>query len=502
MGEVFVADYVATGGFRRTVALKLLLANLADDPKHVALFLSEARIAALLRHPNIVQVYDFGVREERYFIAMELVDGVSLSALITSARRREERFDVEVLSHVARQSLEALHYVHTLADERGRQLELVHRDISPANLLVSIRGEVKLSDFGIAKMRDSEHYTAPGEVRGKLAYLAPEVLLGASATVRSDLYALGITLYRLATHMSPFMGDSDLINAVSAEKVPLQLRRPDLPADFCEAVDRALSREPADRFASAAAMREGFSRGDLEARSQQLAVLVQRAIGEAASKRQAPTLPLQAPRTATVLQVASHDVLPEVSAVVVEGPPKAARSRRGLWAAVALGGALVLVLVLVLVRGAAASRPVEAPADTPPTLAPSPAPPQQVAAREVTPALVDAGPAVANPEPAAVPPAQSGPPVPVAKVRPARVAPRSARLSAPALLFFQATPWAHVEVNGRAVGQTPLGRHEVTTSEVVVRFSRAGYRTVERRLRLTAGEVVKLNERLEPDTSR
>lgn len=500
MGEVFVADYVATGGFRRTVALKLLLANLADDPKHVALFLSEARIAALLRHPNVVQVYDFGVREERYFIAMELVDGVSLSALITSARQREERFDVEVLSHVARQSLEALHYVHTLADETGRQLELVHRDISPANLLVSIRGEVKLSDFGIAKMRDSEHYTAPGEVRGKLAYLAPEVLMGASATVRSDLYALGITLYRLATHMSPFMGDSDLINAVSSEKVPLQRRRPDLPADFCEAVDRALSREPADRFASAAAMREGFSRGDLEARSQQLAALVQRAVGEAASKRQAPTLPMRAPRTATVLQVASHDVLPEVSAVVVEAPPKAARRRRGLWAAVALGGALVLVLV----RGAAASRRVEAPADTLPTVAPSPAAPQQVAAREVTPAPVDAGPAVANPEPVAVPPAPSGPPVPVpvAKVRPARVAPRSARLSAPALLFFQATPWAHVEVNGRAVGQTPLGRHEVTTSEVVVRFSRAGYRTVERRLRLTAGEVVKLNERLEPDTSR
>jgi serine/threonine-protein kinase len=495
MGEVFVAEQTGVGDFRKSLALKLMLESLADDPRHVQLFLAEARIAARLVHPNVVQVFDAGLVEGRYFLAMELVDGVALTAINKALRTGNRRASADVICHVARQTLEALEYVHSLADEAGRPLELVHRDVSPHNLLVSSRGEVKLSDFGIAKMRDSEALTAPGEVRGKLAYLSPELILGATATARSDLYALGVTLYRLAAQTSPFSGtESELISAVRRTPEPLATHRPDLPSAIIRAIERAMAAEPGERFATAAQMREAFPRGDPEARARELGALVD----AARSRPPPPSVSLGTASMASELPAAAPTVSPRgalepersLEPTVVDAAPTIVTPPTKRW-----GPATLAVASLVLVVGAvwAFTRPAPARVEPPPHVAPPPT------RTEPQPPVEAAPPPPAVAEPVPQPPVEA-PAVPAAKpLPPADAKKKPARtLASPAFLTVQAEPWAHVEVNGKRVGQTPLGKFPVHAAVVVLRLSNPEFRTVERRLKLTAGEELKVNEKLTP----
>ncbi len=518
MGEVFVAEQTGVGDFRKPLAIKVMLPGLADDPKHVRLFLAEARLAARLQHPNIVQVFDAGLIDGRYFLTMELVDGVSLSEVIRAMYTRGTHVDAEVLCLVARQTLEALRYAHAFADETGRSLDVVHRDISPSNILVSRRGEVKLTDFGIAKMRDSESNTEPGEVRGKLAYIAPELFKGASATVRSDLYALGVTLYRLAALASPFSrtDQSDAVSTILRQLVPLAERRPDLPPPLIAAIERAIRDAPSERFENAEAMLEAFPRGDLEARQEALRALV-------ALTTQAPPSPPITLQTASVefFTVADPNAtvleLPPVpepsvprltrpvepSPVEVRGVAPLTASGKSLTDGASLSrlrvvlavlGALTLGLLIVLVWVPAPSTPAAPLPSTPVVLpAPPPAPVPAVAPPvAVEPAVLAPSEVVETPVPKkpARPPPQSG------AVRPVAAAP--ARLNPPAKLTVQAQPWANVELNGKPVGQTPLGDYVITTPTVTLRLTNPNFRTIERPLKFAPGEDVKVNETLQP----
>ena len=480
MGEVFVAEQTGVGGFKKPLALKLMLQTMADDPRLVRLFLAEVRLATRLQHPNIVQVFDAGVIDGRYFLSMELVDGATLGTLISKARAASEQVGAEVICHVARQTLDGLRYAQELRDDTGQSLDVVHRDISPSNILVSRRGEVKLTDFGIAKVRGDESNTAPGEVRGKLAYLAPELLRGASATARSDVFALGVTLYRLASLASPYSssGDSDpTADVLRGEVMPLAQRRPDLPAAITSAIDRAIARDPKGRFPTAAAMLEAFPKGDFEARQQALQALVSRLLGDPE--------PAAAPVGTAPLEVLT------ARSLLAEPAPKKSRKLATAVASV-LMGVLALSGALVWKQMGQQKAPSPLVGERDGVRGPSSDAQELPLTPTLSPTRKEGD--VAEPPPPVPEPEPTAP----AQRRTSRKPPKQPLLSSPAYLSVQAQPWADVELNGKPIGQTPLGRVPVDTPVAVLRLTNPGFRPIERRFKLAAGEEQKVNVRLEP----
>ena len=252
MGEVYVGLQTGIGEFSRPVAVKLLLPHLSEDQKIISMFLREARLAAQMTHANIAQVYDVGFEHDRYFIAMELVRGVSLSKLISGLRGAGRQVSAELLVYVARSLCDGLHVAHEQRGPDGTPLGVVHRDVTPHNLLVSIDGAVKLTDFGIARVAQGDHLSKPGEVMGKLGYLAPEQLLGEDIDRRVDLFAAGATLFHFAALEKPFdTPTGQLLDPHRLPRAPLRVFRPDLPRPLVEAIERAMNVDPQQRFATA-----------------------------------------------------------------------------------------------------------------------------------------------------------------------------------------------------------------------------------------------------------
>ncbi len=247
MAEVFEADALGQHGFSRKVALKRLRTEGLDQAS-VRSFIDEATIASRLHHNNIVAVLDFGLSDGRPFIVMELVDGFDLAALQDASRPRQLRAPVEAVLHIGIEVCRALEYAHR-AQDGGRPLGIVHRDVSPENILVSHGGEVKLADFGIAFAHERLEATRVGVVKGKLEYLAPEQLRMAEVDGRADVFSLGIVLHRLLTGENP-MADSEIRQRVIAgENPPISNA---LPEDIRSALERATRSSPRQRFASAA----------------------------------------------------------------------------------------------------------------------------------------------------------------------------------------------------------------------------------------------------------
>src|SRR5882672_9244169 len=210
MAEVYVARRMGPRGFQKTVALKRILPQLARDPDYVAMFVDEARVCANLSHPNIVQVFDFGEQDEELYMAMEYVDGTTGARLIRAAAARGEELPLEVSLHVALSVLRGLEYAHAARDRKGRPLNLVHRDVSPGNVLIDRSGAVKLTDFGIARASDFERRTDQGQLKGKLGYMSPEQVTGRELDARSDLFTVGIVLAELCTLRPLFSGGREL----------------------------------------------------------------------------------------------------------------------------------------------------------------------------------------------------------------------------------------------------------------------------------------------------
>jgi eukaryotic-like serine/threonine-protein kinase len=277
MGEVFVAVQRGMEGFEKPLAIKLLLPHLIEEQQVVKMFLDEARLCARMNHPNIVQILDLGREEGRYFLAMELVHGVSLIRLVRVLAQQQRTLSAPLILHVARGLLDALHYAHTLTGPGGKPLGLIHRDVTPHNILVSVNGEVKLTDFGIAKVQAAVGQTRPGVVRGKMDYLSPEQLRFQRLDSRVDQFAAGLTLFFLATGRSAFVRGTtqETLKALQHEPLPfLDTLRPDLPRALVEAITRATAKEPADRFPSMRAFREALPPPSAEERSEVLGALV------------------------------------------------------------------------------------------------------------------------------------------------------------------------------------------------------------------------------------
>jgi serine/threonine-protein kinase len=262
MAVVWEAIVHGASGFRKRVAVKRVLERFRAYPEVTAMFVEEARVGAALQHPNIVQVHDFG-QDERgdYFLVSELVSGPHLGSYVKSFGEQQGA-PWPMVAAICIEVLRALDAAHSRIDESGRAAPVLHRDVSPANILLDRSGVVKLADFGLARAMDRGRTTRPDIVKGKLSYLAPELVLGKDASPQSDLFAVGIVLWEALTGEKLFDAETDIavVKLVREARVPLLAqKRPSLPLALTSVVHRALEREPERRFASAREMLQSLT---------------------------------------------------------------------------------------------------------------------------------------------------------------------------------------------------------------------------------------------------
>ncbi|RYZ08877.1 MAG: serine/threonine protein kinase [Myxococcales bacterium] len=254
MAEVFVAYRAGPHGFAKKVALKRILPELAQDSRFVAMFCDEARISAPLCHPNIVQVIDFGESQGELFMAMEYVEGVSLAKLLRYVSGRRERFPLGAALFIAHEVLTGLSFAHDACDENNNPLHIVHRDVSPGNVLIGRAGDVKLADFGIVRSAYVDRRTYPGELKGKVGYMSPEQVMGIEVDPRSDLFTVGIILSEMLIARPLFSGQNEfdiLTKIYEADLSALDKYGTDLAPPVLDVLRQALAKAPADRFDSA-----------------------------------------------------------------------------------------------------------------------------------------------------------------------------------------------------------------------------------------------------------
>jgi serine/threonine-protein kinase len=259
MAQVFLGESESVAGFKKAVAIKRVLPHLASNEKFIRMFLDEARVSARLSHANIVQVFDIGHVDNTYFIVMEYVDGVNLKAVVEFLRGRGKTIPMPVACHISQKVCEGLFYAHEATDSEGASLHIVHRDISPPNVLLSRRGEIKIVDFGLAKAAHSVEKTEPGIVKGKFSYLAPETASGQEADPQADIFAVGIMLWEMLAGRKLFQGDTDYqtVKLVQQAAVPsLRTINPSVPEELEVILRKALARDKQDRYVTAQALAE------------------------------------------------------------------------------------------------------------------------------------------------------------------------------------------------------------------------------------------------------
>jgi eukaryotic-like serine/threonine-protein kinase len=277
MAEVFKAKSYGVEGFEKVVAIKRILPELASSQTFLDLFVREAKLAVSLSHANIVQVFDLGIIEDSpaegsrampsYYMVLEYVNGQDLGSLLAQARRMQLPLPYELCAYVAAEVAKGLDHAHRRCDAQMQPLEIVHRDVSPKNILLSVEGEVKLTDFGIARARgmldppNNLEATHLRKLQGKFSYMSPEQARGESATATSDVFSLGAVLYECVVGMSPFAGPTTfetLRRAQHCEYPPVQLGRPGCPSTLRTIIETSMASEPSQRFSSASSMHESL----------------------------------------------------------------------------------------------------------------------------------------------------------------------------------------------------------------------------------------------------
>jgi eukaryotic-like serine/threonine-protein kinase len=259
MAEILLARLRGPSGFQRPVAIKRILPHLAQNKDFVTMFLDEARIIAGIRHPNVVHVHELAHEgDDELFLVMEYMEGESVSVLIPRLRKNEEKLPYPLVAYIVAEACAGLHAAHELADESGKQLNVVHRDVSPQNIFVGYSGEVKVLDFGIATAADRVTRTETGQFKGKFEYSSPEQCVGLALDRRSDIFSLGILLYELSTLTRLFKrnGHMPTLRAIcEAPIVPPVDIVPDFPKALSDVAMRALDRRPNGRYQTALEMR-------------------------------------------------------------------------------------------------------------------------------------------------------------------------------------------------------------------------------------------------------
>src|SRR5262245_15938311 len=261
MAEIFLATAQGIEGFEKRLVIKRILPTFSGDDQFVRMFIEEAKLCVALRHQNIVQVYDLGEIDGQYFIAMEYVDGRDLLKTLAACGKKRIGFPTDIALYIVMEVLKGLDYAHNLRRPDGQPLGIIHRDVSPSNVLLSFEGEVKIAAFGIAKASTREK-TETGILKGKFGYMAPEQVTGTPIDHRADIFAMGIVLYELLTGHRLFAGKNDLavlerVRDAVIEPPPRHYR-PDLAPELESIVMRALSCDPRERFQLAAELHDAL----------------------------------------------------------------------------------------------------------------------------------------------------------------------------------------------------------------------------------------------------
>ena len=287
MAEVFLAKAFGVEGFERLLAIKRILPTMVEDDEFITMFLDEARISVQLNHANIVQIHELGKHDESYYIAMEYVSGKDVRHLLERCRKRREVMPTAQAVFITTKICEGLDHAHRKKDARGMPLNIIHRDVSPQNILVSYQGDVKIIDFGIAKAANRAQKTQAGILKGKFGYMSPEQVRGLPINHRSDIFAVGVILYEMLTGERLFVGESDfstLEKVRNAEVLPPREYNPNIPLGLEKVVLKALARDPDERYQWCSDLQEDLLRyllaGDSVYTSKHLASYVGEAFAE------------------------------------------------------------------------------------------------------------------------------------------------------------------------------------------------------------------------------
>ena len=300
MAEIFLAKGVGSAGVERYVVLKRILRHRADDQVFVRMFLDEARLAAQLQHPNIAQVYDIGKLGDSYFFTMEYVHGETVRALLQRSHALRSPIPIQTVLVIAAGSAAGLHHAHERHGFDGRPLGIVHRDVSPSNLMVSYEGGVKVVDFGVAKAAHRSQETRSGTVKGKIAYLSPEQCRGNIVDRRSDLFSLGIVLWEMLTTERLYKRGTDfetMAAIVSEDVPPPSRRRAGVPPELDEIVLRLLAKDPAMRFQTADEAHEAIENSAVRIGSALSGASVARFLRDLFGQRPEPWIEMQSRET-------------------------------------------------------------------------------------------------------------------------------------------------------------------------------------------------------------
>jgi serine/threonine-protein kinase len=496
MGQVFLARKTGEGGFEMTCVVKTIRAAQAGQERYVRMFLREARILASLRHQNIVQVLDFGRADDALFLAMEYIEGRDLREVMQRARSLGAPLPLGVALRIAIEALKGLDYAHRRTGPDGRRLDIIHRDLTPTNILLSREGEVKLVDFGIAKDATSEGFTEAGVIKGKWHYLAPEQLEGRPLDARVDLFGMGVVLYEMATGRKPFDAETTaaLLAKILSGEFPPASSVAGTPPELDRIAALALARQPEGRFESAAAMISALEKlaGELEPLP-------------SSGLRDYYRELFDSPREEATGAAAEEDSFHEgntvtsassVQPTIATAPVlrRAARRPTKVWAAgLAAAAAIVAGIWAMALHGL--WKPTAAP--------PAPAVPLEIAAPEKTPAPAE-NPAPPPPTPVLTkttgadlspppknaalpePPKNAGPPAP-------SKAPPPAPAAALTKLAVSSQPPTKVTVNGADLGWTPRADVDIKVGPNTIVMVREEYginyaTTIEG----VSGETVKL----------
>ncbi len=360
MAEVWKARIDGPGGFQRNIVIKRLLPHLSRDPGFVEMFFAEARLYSLLDHPNIVQVYELGHEGDVYFMAMEHVRGCDVIAVLRSLHKGLPPFMCGLAAYTVREVCRALAYAHGYVHESKGPLRIVHRDVSPSNIMLSYDGRVKLLDFGIAKaLSATDNLTQPGMLKGKFAYMSPQQAEGRPIDHRADLFAAGIVLHEMISGKRLFKAPDHLLTLAIVREAKVEKpsqNNPEASAELDRICLKALARLENDRYQSADEMADDLDKevARLAFGATQTAALVAEVAGPKSFSESLPPLRLANAR--------DERLTPEPTASVVEGdvmddsvsvalPSLAPPRRTALWAATAVGVALLGTILIVTVRG-------------------------------------------------------------------------------------------------------------------------------------------------------